>query len=106
MFPRHIHHTSIPNNAMKWSRMSEKWAKKSTCFASAKMLDSTLKTYTKTTVHSAMTLHVVKYWTFVLWRQHIGMIITTSEKGKVQLKAKTCLQRVNPLILEMRLTGS
>ena len=28
MFPRHIHHISIPNNAMKWSRMSEKWAKK------------------------------------------------------------------------------
>ena len=24
MFPRHIHHTSTPNNAMKWSRMSEK----------------------------------------------------------------------------------
>ena len=34
------------------------------------------------------------------------MIITCSEKGKVQLKAKTCLQRVNPLIPEMRLTGS
>ena len=45
----------------------------------------------KTTVHSAMTLHVVKYGTFVLWRQHIGMIIIWSEKGKVQLKAKTCL---------------
>ena len=28
MFPRHIHHISIPNNAMKCSRMSEKWAKK------------------------------------------------------------------------------
>ena len=53
-----------------------------------------------------MTPHVVKYGTFVLWRQHIGMIITRSEKGKVQLKAKTCLQRVNPLIPEMRLTGS
>ena len=31
--------------------------------------------YTKATVHSAMTLHV-KYGTFVLWRQHIGMIIS------------------------------
>ena len=29
-----------------------------------------------------MTRHVVKYGTFVLWRQHIGMIITWSEKGK------------------------
>ena len=28
MFPRHIHHILIPNNAMNWSRMSEKWAKK------------------------------------------------------------------------------
>ena len=28
MFPRHIHHISIPNHAMKWSKMSEKWAKK------------------------------------------------------------------------------
>ena len=28
MFPRHIHHISIPNTAMKWSSMSEKWAKK------------------------------------------------------------------------------
>ena len=28
------------------------------------------------------------------------------QKGKVKLKAKTCLQRVNPLIPEMRLTGS
>ena len=36
----------------------------------------------------------------------IGMIITWSEKGKVQLKTKTCLQRVNPLIPEMRLTGT
>ena len=53
-----------------------------------------------------MTLHVFKYGTFVLWRQHIGMIITRSEKEKVQLKAKTCLQRVNPLIPEMRLTRS
>ena len=52
-----------------------------------------------------MTLHVVKYGNFVLWRQHIGMIIPWSEKGKVQLKAKTCLQHVNPLIPEMRLTG-
>ena len=34
------------------------------------------------------------------------MIITRSEKGKVQVKAKICLQRVNPLIPEMRLTGS
>ena len=75
MFPRHIHRISIPNNAMKWSRMSEKWAKK-TCFESAKTLDSTLQKDTKTTVYSAMTLHVVKYGTFVLWRQHIGMIIT------------------------------
>ena len=53
-----------------------------------------------------MTLHVVKYGTFVLWRQHIEIIIAGSEKGKVQLKAKTCLQRVTPLIPEMRLTGS
>ena len=28
VFPRRIHHISIPDNAMKWSRMSEKWAKK------------------------------------------------------------------------------
>ena len=41
MFPRHIHHISIPNNAMKWSRMSEKRTKKA-CFKSAKMLDPTL----------------------------------------------------------------
>ena len=53
-----------------------------------------------------MTLPVVKYGTFVLRREHIGMIITLSKKGKVLLKAKTCLQRVNPLIPEMRLTGS
>ena len=33
------------------------------------------------------------------------MIITWSEKGKVQLKAKTCLHYVNPLISEIRLTG-
>ena len=35
MFPRHIHHKSISNNAMKRSRMSEKWAKKAR-FESAK----------------------------------------------------------------------
>ena len=70
------------------------------------MLDSTLLKYTKTTGHSAVTLHVVKYGAFVLWRQHIVMIYTRSEKIKVQLKAKTCLQRVNPLIPEMRFTGS
>ena len=74
MFPRHIQHMPIPSYAMKWSRMSEKWAK-NTCFESAKLLDST-KNYTETTVRSAMTLHVVKYGTFVLWRQDIGMIIT------------------------------
>ena len=28
MFPRPIHHISIPKNAMEWSRMSEKWVKK------------------------------------------------------------------------------
>ena len=49
-----------------------------------------------------MTLHVVKYGTFVLLRQHFGMIITWSEKGKVQLKAKTCLQGLNPLIPEIK----
>ena len=53
-----------------------------------------------------MTLNVVKYGTFVLSRHHIRMIITSIEKGKVQLKANTCLQRVNPLIPEMRLTRS
>ena len=26
VFPRHIHLISVPNNAMKWSKMSEKWA--------------------------------------------------------------------------------
>ena len=35
-----------------------------------------------------MTLHVVKYGTFVLWRQHIGMIITWSEKGKKSVESK------------------
>ena len=60
---------------MEWSRMSEKWAKKAR-FEPAEMLDSSLQKYTKTTVHSAMTLHVVKYGTFVLWRQYIRMILT------------------------------
>ena len=46
---------------------------------------NSLKIHKKTTVYSTMTVHIVKYGTFVLWIQHIGMIITWSEKGKVQL---------------------
>ena len=62
---------------MKWSRMSEKWAKKAHVSSPPKCSTQLFKKkHTKTTVYSAMTLHVVKYGTFVLWRQHIGMIIT------------------------------
>ena len=60
---------------MKWSRMSAKWAKKAHVSSPPKRPNS-LKIHKYTTVHSAMILHVVKYGTFVLWRQHIGMIIT------------------------------
>ena len=79
IFPRHIHHISIPNNAMKWSRMSEKWAKKHIFRVRQNARLNSLKKYTETTVQSAMTLHVVKYGTFFLWRQQIEMIITWSE---------------------------
>ena len=73
MFPRHIHHISIPNNAI----MSEKWAKKAQVSSPPKCSTQHLKNTQKlSTVHSTMTLHVVKYGTFVLWRQHIGMTIT------------------------------
>ena len=60
---------------MKLSRMSEKGLKKHMFRVRQNARLNSLK-YTKTTVHSAMTLRVVKYGTFVLWRQHIGMIIT------------------------------
>ena len=43
MFRRHIHHASIPNNAMKWSIMYEKWAKKAHVSSSPKCSTQLLK---------------------------------------------------------------
>ena len=46
------------------------------------------------------------YWNDYYLKRKREKLLPEAKKGKVHLKAKTCLQRVNLLIPEMRLTGS